>query len=104
MIEKFVTSIKRNVSYEKIEVFEDLDMSKINLTEINKYQIDELLYKIAAGIAKLSYFFKENPNLLIQTLLESRSYVKRVLLIRKKLEEINSMLDIVNKYDIISIL
>ena len=97
MIEKFIISIKRNVSYEKIEIFDEIDFSKINYTEIDKFQIDELLYKFASGIAKLSYFFKENPNLLIQTLLETRSFVKRVLLIRKKLEEMNSMLDIVNK-------
>jgi hypothetical protein len=37
MIEKFIISVKRNVSYEKIDVFDDIDLSKINFTEMNKF-------------------------------------------------------------------
>ena len=50
---------------EKIDVFEDLDMTKMNLSDYNKKSIDEILFKIASGLVKLSHYTKEKPNLLV---------------------------------------
>jgi Lon-like ATP-dependent protease len=77
--------------------------SKISLDEFirdNNYedwQLDEMFYKIIEDYNKLALLTKENMNNFIQTFLETETKIARVVLIKRKLEELLKIVEMVHK-------
>ncbi|KAL4480128.1 hypothetical protein ABPG74_020644 [Tetrahymena malaccensis] len=98
LLRSLVQNIKKSVSYEKIEVIGPQEIETANLSEANTEMIDRMIFQIIGGIAKLyQRYMKENINLLIQTTLESKNVVERVLFLRQNLESLNDVMEIVNR-------
>jgi predicted restriction endonuclease len=85
LIQSLITSIRKSTSYDKIDLFEEVEMALFAKTEQPKpVELNRVVFKCAISIAKmLSNQLRQSPNEFIQTLLEARSYIARLLLVRK---------------------
>jgi hypothetical protein len=48
-----IKSIKRSLTFEKVDVFMDLDLEKLNIREFNQQQLDEMIFMVMGCIQKL---------------------------------------------------
>ncbi|KRX01904.1 Ribosomal protein S5 domain 2-type fold [Pseudocohnilembus persalinus] len=97
LIKSSIRNIKKSVSYEKIDIFQDFDIDRMNFREFSIDQLDQVIFQTIHHIQKLyTRYMKENINILIQSLIESRSVLTRVQLLRHHLESLEDVLEIVN--------
>lgn len=96
-VKNLILTLKQSVSHEKIEVFNNISFDNIHSKTFTNEKLDEMLCLIVGECYKLSNYTKENLQQFIQAFLEQRSLVSRLFMVKKKLEEIKNVLDIVNR-------
>jgi len=96
-MKNIILSIRQSVSHEKIEVFNNISFDQIYSKKFDNEKLDEFLCQILADMNKLSGYTKESLQHFIQAFLEQRSIIARMFMLKKKLEEVKGVLDIVNK-------
>ncbi|CAD8074774.1 unnamed protein product [Paramecium sonneborni] len=99
-ISSLVFQIRKLSQIDRVEAFTDVNQSLLDSNEnLTPTQIDELVYQVAAGLSKLqTNSLKLNTSQFVQQLLESQSYVERLFILRKQLENMSGVLDLVNKH------
>lgn len=103
-ISQLMSQIKKLTSYDKIEVFQEVDGNALEQPDkLSADETDQVIYQIAIGVSKMQQnYLKENMTKFIQQMLETTTYIERVIMVRKQMEVINNVLDIVNRYIIIN--
>ncbi|CAD8070226.1 unnamed protein product [Paramecium sonneborni] len=99
-ISSLVFQIRKSAQIDRIEAFTDVKQTLLESSEkLTPTKIDELVYQVAAGLSKLqTNNLKLNTSQFVQQLLESQSYVERLFILRKQLENMSGVLDLVNKH------
>jgi len=96
-IKSLALSIKQAVSHEKIEIFTNISFDQIESKNFDNEKLDELLCQLLTECHKLTGYTKEGLQHFVQAFLEQRSVISRMFMIKKKLEEVRGVLDIVSK-------
>jgi Lon-like ATP-dependent protease len=96
-IKSLALAIKQSVTHEKIEVFNNISFDQIDSKNFDHEKLDELLYQILGDCHKLTGYTKEGLQQFIQAFLEQRSIISRMFMMKRKLEEVKSVLEIVTK-------
>ncbi|CAD8166219.1 unnamed protein product [Paramecium octaurelia] len=100
MVSSLVQQIRKLAQYDRVEVLSEVKYSLLDSSEkLTPNQVDELVFQIAAGLSKLfTNNLKMNTSNFVQQLLESQTYIDRLFILRKQLENISGVLDLVNKH------
>ncbi|CAK81801.1 unnamed protein product (macronuclear) [Paramecium tetraurelia] len=100
MVSSLVQQIRKLAQYDRVEVFSEVKYSLLDSSEkLTPNQVDELVFQIAAGLSKLfTNNLKMNTSNFVQQLLESQTYIDRLFILRKQLENMSGVLDLVNKH------
>ncbi|CAD8064510.1 unnamed protein product [Paramecium sonneborni] len=100
MVSSLVQQIRKLAQYDRVEVFSEVKYSLLDSSEkLTPNQVDELVFQIASGLSKLqSNNLKMNTSNFVQQLLESQTYIDRLFILRKQLENMSGVLDLVNKH------
>ncbi|CAK68840.1 unnamed protein product (macronuclear) [Paramecium tetraurelia] len=100
MVNSLVQQIRKLAQYDRVEVFSEVKYSLLDSSEkLTPNQVDELVFQIAAGLSKLlTNNLKMNTSNFVQQLLESQTYIDRLFILRKQLENMSGILDLVNKH------
>ncbi|CAD8146121.1 unnamed protein product [Paramecium octaurelia] len=100
MVNSLVQQIRKLAQYDRVEVFSEVKYSLLDSSEkLTPNQVDELVFQIAAGLSKLlTSNLKMNTSNFVQQLLESQTYIDRLFILRKQLENMSGVLDLVNKH------
>lgn len=94
-ISQLVKNIRKGMAFEKIDLFDAIKVEQMNFADMNNDQIDQFLFTILNQSLKLhNRFMKENINNFLQTIIESRSILNRILLVKKHLQNIESVLEV----------
>lgn len=97
-IKNLILTLKQSVSHEKIEVFNNISFDSFNNNKnYDPEKLDEMLCLVVGECNKITNYTKENLQHFIQAFLEQRSLIARLFMVKKKLEEIKNVLDIVNR-------
>ncbi|CAD8145644.1 unnamed protein product [Paramecium octaurelia] len=99
-ISSLVSQIRKLAQIDRIEAFTEVKYSLLDSSEkLTATQIDEIVYQVAAGLSKLqTNNLKLNTSQFVQQLLESQTYIERLFILRKQLENMQGVLDLVNKH------
>ncbi|CAD8158707.1 unnamed protein product [Paramecium pentaurelia] len=99
-IASLVSQIRKLVQIDRIDAFTEVKHSLLESSEkLTVTQIDEIVYQVAAGLSKLqTNNLKLNTTQFVQQLLESQTYIERLFILRKQLENMSGVLDLVEKY------
>ncbi|CAD8160202.1 unnamed protein product [Paramecium pentaurelia] len=100
MVSSLVQQIRKLAKYDRVEVFSEIKYSLLDSSEkLTPNQVDELVFQIASGLSKLlTNNLKMNTSNFVQQLLESQTYIDRLFILRKQLENMSGVLDLVNKH------
>ncbi|CAD8076184.1 unnamed protein product [Paramecium sonneborni] len=100
MVSSLVQQIRKLAQYDRVEVFSEVKYSLLDSSEkLTPNQVDELVFQIASGLSKLlTNNLKMNTSNFVQQLLESQTYIDRLFILRKQLENMSGVLDLVNKH------
>lgn len=91
------TTIQKLVALERIQVFTKREDFDPPLKEFSRVETDKYIYRILLEMVDLSAYLKDSINVVIQTILERRSIMERVVFMRKYLQQISSVLEVVNR-------
>ncbi|CAD8067660.1 unnamed protein product [Paramecium primaurelia] len=99
-IASLVSQIRKLVQIDRLDAFTEVKHSLLDSSEkLTVTQIDEIVYQVAAGLSKLqTNNLKLNTSQFVQQLLESQTYIERIFILRKQLENMSGVLDLVEKY------
>ena len=87
-------SIRYILQVKYVEVFTSIDFNSHIEEHDNLEKVEQLLYLIVGEVGKVNSFMKENYQEFFQQFLEQRSLPVRLLMVKKKLQELQKVLDI----------
>ena len=96
-IKNLCHSIHYSLQVKYVEAFASIDFDNYIEDPINPEKLEELLYIIVGEMGKVNSFMKENYQEFFQIYLEQRSPLVRLFMVKKKLEELQNVLDIAGK-------
>lgn len=96
-IRNIVYSIRYLLQIERIEAFGNLNFDPYIVKDLELEKLDELLYSIVAEIGRVSNLTKESFPEFFQAFLEQTNPITRLFVVKKKLDDIYKVLDIMSK-------
>lgn len=100
LISNLVHQIKKVVAYDRIEAFQEVKLNLLETSDkLSPSEVDELVYQVALGLSKLqNSHLKVGTVVFVQQLIESETYIERLLLVRRQLELTAQVMELVNKH------
>ena len=70
----------------------------MNLREFNQVQIDQMIFMVIGKIQRFyTKYMNESFNTIIQSLISSQNVIQRLMILRKTVENLEDVMEIVNK-------
>lgn len=90
-------SIQYLLQIERVEAFSSINFDEYTSKGLDHEKLDELLYGIVSEVGKVNGYLKDNFHEFFQMFLEQTNPITRLFIVKKKLDELFRVVDIISK-------